>query len=289
MRVIGPERAEEAITALLLGCGVDGTSSIARGGLVTVSAHLPVGDEANARVAELQSRLAALDPVLIGGRSVELAVSEVEEENWAEAWKRHFKPLRIGRRLVVRPTWEHYEPRPEDVVIALDPGMAFGTGMHETTRLCAQALEELLKGGEFVIDIGCGSGILAIAAALLGAEDVLAIDNDPTAVAVCARNVAQNGLQGRVAVREQTGLDGVVVPANVIVANISAEAVAGMAPNAAALLMPAGCYITSGFTARGLPLARKAIENAGLTVAEERTCGEWVCLLARKPARRADG
>jgi ribosomal protein L11 methyltransferase len=266
----------------MLECGMAGTSSTTAGERVRVSGYLPAGAEASARIRELRSRLRGLDSVLTDGGVVEVTVAEVDEADWAEAWKRHFKPVHVGARIVVRPTWERHDALAGELVIALDPGMAFGTGTHETTQLCIRALEDRVHGGEAVIDVGCGSGILAIAAALLGAESVLAIDNDPVAVEVCAGNAARNGLADRVRTRAETGLDGVVSPADVIVANINAEAVSALAPNAAALLLPGGSYITSGFTARGLARTRRAIADAGLTVAEERSCGEWLCLTATR-------
>lgn len=265
-----------------------GTSSVVAGGRVQVSGYLPEGAEARARIGELRSKLAGMDAALTHGEAVEVTVAEVDEADWAEAWKQHFKPVHVGARIVVRPTWERYDALAGEVVIALDPGMAFGTGTHETTQLCIRALEDRVHGGEAVIDVGCGSGILGIAAALLGAESVLAIDNDPVAVEVCAGNVARNGLTDRIRTRAETGLDGVVRPADVIVANINAEAVSALAPNAAALLLPGGSYITSGFTAGGLARARKAMGDAGLTVAEERSCGEWLCLIATRGRAVAD-
>ena len=125
---------------------------------------------------------------------------ELTENDWANAWKKHYHVLRVGQRIVIKPRWQEYEPRPDDIVIELDPGMAFGTGLHPTTRMCLQALEEHLEPGARVLDLGTGSGILAIAAAKLGAGSVLALDNDPLAVKAVRANVQSNGVQDLVTV-----------------------------------------------------------------------------------------
>ena len=151
-----------------------------------------------APLAEAVAQLPSLAGFDLGGLSI--SSNEVVEKDWAEYWKRFYKPFRIGTSLVVRPTWEEYQAEAGDVVIHLDPGLAFGTGTHETTALCAELIEKHYAGGT-VLDVGTGSGILAIAAAKLGAEDVLAIDIDPLAVRTAQENVDKNGLWERVTVR----------------------------------------------------------------------------------------
>ena len=127
--------------------------------------------------------------------TLRLELSGVKDEDWSENWKKYYKPFRIGTHLVVKPTWEAYQPRPEDLIIELDPGMAFGTGTHETTNMCMQLLEKHLKSNMRVMDVGTGSGILAIAAARLGAREVLAIDIDPAAVKVARENIVLNHVE----------------------------------------------------------------------------------------------
>ena len=131
-----------------------------------------------------------------------LQTRALQEEDWANAWKQHYAVLRVGERIVIVPSWLEHTPAPEDVVLHLDPGMAFGTGLHPTTRLCLRLLERYTRPGQRALDLGTGSGILAIAAARLGADAVLALDNDPVAVAVAAENVARNGVSERVTVAE---------------------------------------------------------------------------------------
>ena len=122
----------------------------------------------------------------------------MKDEDWNEVWKRFYKPFRAGTHLVVKPTWEAYTPQPGDLIMEIDPGMAFGSGTHETTGMCLELLEQVLKPGDRVMDVGTGSGILAIGAALLGSQDVLAVDIDPTAVKVAKENIAQNHLENRI-------------------------------------------------------------------------------------------
>ncbi|GIW05334.1 MAG: ribosomal protein L11 methyltransferase [Dehalococcoidia bacterium] len=175
-----------------------------------------------------------------------LQVREVDEHEWAEAWKQHFVAHRVGQRIVIRPSWREYTPAPDDVVIDLDPGMAFGTGLHPTTRLCLAALERVVRPGDEVLDLGTGSGILAIAAAKLGAERVLAIDTDPVAVDAATSNVAANGLADRVTVIEGTVEAAAPAAFDVVAANISAKVLIAIAPELARVTRPGGRLLASG-------------------------------------------
>jgi ribosomal protein L11 methyltransferase len=192
----------------------------------------------------------------------------VREEDWAHAWKRFFRVERIGRRLVVCPSWRRHRPAPGEVVLRLDPGMAFGTGQHPTTRLCLALLEDYVRPDARVLDVGTGSGILAIAAALLGASEVLALDIDPVAVRVAEANAAANGVGERVRVLQGT-LDG-RGPASgrydCIVANISAEATLEMAPALVAALRAGGVAIVSGITAGRAEECAEALTAAGASL-----------------------
>ena len=195
---------------------------------------------AEAAISDARLRLGHL--TAFGLRPIgELRVRAVHEEDWAEAWKEHFPVMRIGRHIVIKPTWRTFEPDPADVVVALDPGMAFGTGLHPTTRLCLAGLErwrdEGLLDGARVLDVGCGSGILAVAAGLLGAADLHAVDTDPIAVEATRENAARNG----VAVTVRTGsLPVAGGPFDLVLANLVASLLVAMAPDLAAALRPAG-------------------------------------------------
>jgi len=215
----------------------------------------------------------------------------VRDEDWAEEWKRFFHVLHVGERIVIRPSWEEYEARPGEVVIELDPGTAFGTGQHETTRLCLAALERYVQPGADVLDVGTGSGILAVAAALLGAGIVRGCDTDANAVAAAEANVASNGVAPAVDIREGTlgeswPWEGTPVDsAGLVVANISSVALVMLMPEIAAALHPGGHFLGSGFIGAGQQTVEGAAVAAGLDVIEVLEDGDWRCLVATKRAR----
>ncbi len=222
----------------------------------------------------------------------EAQIREVREEDWANAWKQFYKPLRIGKRVVLKPTWETWEEKPGDLVIHLDPGMAFGTGMHPTTRLCIAALEETVRAGDRVLDVGTGSGVLAVVALRLGAAYALGTDIDSLAVKVAHENAALNALAtGAGAPLElQQGS----VPAEmagrfqVVVANILAEVLVKLFDGAynntplAEPLAPGGSIILSGILADRAPLVEDAVTRHGLTLTSRLEEGDWVALIATK-------
>jgi len=217
----------------------------------------------------------------------ELATRVVHEEDWAEAWKEHFPVLRVGRRLVIRPTWRSHEPADDEVVITLDPGMAFGTGLHPTTRLCLALIEALadrgLMHGASVLDVGCGSGILSLAAALLGARSVLGIDTDRLAVETTQRNASLNGLSDRIRVRQgSVPLADVAHTFDVVVANLVASLLIDLARPLAATVKPGGVLVASGIFADRESEVRKAFESAGLQVVGTSRETDWVALEARR-------
>lgn len=214
--------------------------------------------------------------------SLELGLSTVADREWAEYWKRFYKPLRLGRRLVVRPSWEPYQPAPDDLVIDLDPGLAFGTGSHESTALCAELLERWYTGGP-VLDVGTGSGILAIAAAKLGAERVLALDIDPLAVRTAAENVAINGLKQHITVRQGNLLEGVEGRWDLALANILADVIIDLAEPMLAHIKPGGLFICSGIILERAPDVERAVTALGYTLAEALHRGEWIAYAWRAP------
>jgi ribosomal protein L11 methyltransferase len=249
---------------------------------VTVRAYLPRQSDLTRRRRSLRRELGAL------GLGSALRTRWRREEEWAEAWKRFFGVERVGRRLVVCPTWIDYAPRAEEVVIRLDPGMAFGTGQHTTTRLCLEALESRLRPVR-VLDLGTGSGILAIAAALLGAARVVALDVDPVAVGVARQNVALNGVEGRVQVVE--GSLGAAGPLpdpdapcfDMVLANVSTAGITEMAPALARALAPGGTLIASGIGDASVEVCRGALEKAGLDILERIDRDGWCALICTTP------
>ncbi len=218
----------------------------------------------------------------------------VNEDDWADAWKKYFKPLRVSKTLTIKPTWEEYTPESEDEkLIHLDPGMAFGTGAHPTTSLCLRTLENVIKGGEEIIDVGTGSGILAIGAILLGAKHVLAVDLDPVAVHSAKENTAFNGMQDRITVKESDLLSvfkhqsegvnlGVTVPVNMVVANILAEIILLLIDDVYQVLEPDGIFITSGIYKNKEHVVQEALKLANFEIIDVNREEEWIAFVARK-------
>lgn len=250
---------------------------------VTVRGYVPARDPGSAEEAAAIAdtalgRLRAFDLRPIGP----LATRLVHESDWAEAWKTHFPVLRIGRRLVIRPSWRRHRARPGEVVLALDPGMAFGTGLHPTTRLCLAAIERVADSdglGSRVLDVGSGSGILSIAAALLGADHVLAVDTDPIAIELTVANADRNGLAKRIIAREGSLPSGEAL-FDVVVANLVASILIELAPVLARELVPGGRLVASGiFSDREAEVA-EALRASGLIVRDRDLDGDWVALTA---------
>ncbi|GAB6934270.1 50S ribosomal protein L11 methyltransferase [Calditerricola yamamurae] len=250
---------------------------------VVVKAYLPSSPHLPETVKAIEAAVRGLAQYGIEPGPARVTLAEVDEANWSAAWKKYYKPIRVTPRLTIRPVWESYTPEhPEERVIALDPGMAFGTGTHPTTVLCLRALEQAVRPGDTVIDVGCGSGVLAIAAAKLGAGEVLALDLDPVAVRAARQNVALNKLEDHITVRENNLLDGVTVAADVIVANILAEVIVRLAGDAAAHLKPGGTFIASGIIRSKAPAVREAMESSGLAVVETVSEDDWLAVIAKK-------
>lgn len=205
----------------------------------------------------------------------------LREASWRDAWKKHFGVQRIGRALVVRPSWVDYKLKGGETVIQIDPGMAFGTGGHPTTAMCLRALEEHVRPGAAVLDLGCGSGILGIAAVRLGASRVLALDIDPQAIKATRENAAVNGVKGVLEAREGPLEAARGETFDIIAANISGLTLERLAPDLARSLKPGGLLIASGFLEDALEGLRRAVEGAGLRVEGEMKDGVWRGLLAR--------
>jgi len=210
-----------------------------------------------------------------------LQAREWAEEDWALAWREFFKPLRVTERIVIKPSWESYAPAPGEVVIELDPGIAFGTGQHPTTRMCLQELERCLRPGMRVLDVGAGTGILAIAAAMLGADEVVATDINDAAVEVARANVRSNGVEGTVRVIPGSLPEG-EPPFDLVVANISGLVVADLLPQVVARLKDGGVVILSGFIHEWVDEVATRMKERGLRVL--RTVGEddWRTVVGSK-------
>jgi ribosomal protein L11 methyltransferase len=266
-------------------------SEIAHSPLTTVKAYFNAADDMDARLAEISSFLKDLAAVNPGLPIAQPSVTTVKSEDWSTSWKANFKPLRIGRRLLIVPSWEQAEAGPDDIVLSLDPGMAFGTGGHETTRLCLEQLETVLLScpstpPPSVLDLGTGSGILAMAAAHLGAGRVCAVDIDPEAVEVARENLEINGLAERIEC-STTPLETLDGPFDVILANILAEELVRMAPQLTAQLACGGVLILSGILADKEAFVRSGFAAQPLVYLETARQGEWVAMLYRKDTTAA--
>jgi ribosomal protein L11 methyltransferase len=256
---------------------------------VVVRAYLPlrVGSTRSvAAVAEVDAALGHLRAFNLRPIGA-LETRTVHESDWAAAWKEHFPVLRAGRRIVIRPTWRRHRRRPGDVVIALDPGMAFGTGLHPTTRLCLLGLETLAErgglAGRAVLDVGCGSGILAIAAVRLGAATALGLDVDPIAIEATTANARRNGLARRVRGR-LGGLPSGAPVHDVVVANLVASLITDLAVSLMAEVRPGGDVIASGIFVDREQGVTDALRTAGLRIGQRWREGDWLAIHAVKPA-----
>lgn len=211
-----------------------------------------------------------------------LRVRTLTEEDWGQAWKAYYPILQVGERLVVVPAWKRFRPPRGQIALRLDPGPAFGTGLHPTTQLCLRALERFLQPGMRVLDLGTGSGILAIAAARLGSGPVLALDSDPVAVQAAWKNVRRNRLGGRIQVREGT-LEGGLGPFDLVLANLLARTIQELAGRLAVALAAGGILIASGILVEQAGEVRAALQTAGLFPLEQLQEGDWVALAHRRP------
>ena len=244
----------------------------------------PQGMEELMQVRQILARLKAQDPDGKYGR-LELEMKDVDEEDWSNAWKKYYHPVQVGEHLVVCPSWEAYDRQPDDVVLTLNPGMAFGTGTHDTTRLCMELLEKYITPQDTVLDVGCGSGILAITAALLGANKIIGCDIDEVAVKVAGENAALNGVQDRIAFHQGDLTSQVEGSFQIICANIVADVIIRLSKDAGRYLAKDGIFITSGIIDTREQDVLDALEQNGFQVIERRTSGGWVALACKAKAQ----
>ncbi|MGJ0845995.1 [LSU ribosomal protein L11P]-lysine N-methyltransferase [Tissierella praeacuta DSM 18095] len=245
---------------------------------VLIKAYFSEADDLENKIEEIKNRIKN-DPILNTGNN-EIKINIIDDNDWAEAWKKYYKPIKIGERILIKPSWEKYVLEENDILIELDPGMAFGTGTHETTMMCTEALEKHVKSGDIVYDIGCGSGILSIVAAKLGAEKVVGVDLDELCVKVSNENIKLNNVNKIVEIKEGNLLDVVDGKANIIVSNIIAEIIAGMTKDLRAYLKDDGIFITSGIIVEKIELVEKALLENGFKVLDIKRLNGWACIIA---------
>ncbi len=248
---------------------------------VLLKAYFALEDFSSMLVTEIKTAVDHLASLAIDIGRNKITIQEVDEDDWATAWKQYYHPVKVSEQLTIVPTWEPYEAAPGEKIILLDPGMAFGTGTHATTLLCMRAIEKWVKSGMTVLDVGTGSGILSIAAARCDAESVFAMDLDAVAVTVAKDNCQVNGVSDVVTVSQNNLLTGVATKADVIVANILADIITLFTDDVARLLKPNGVFIASGIITEKQDLVVRAMEASGLAIVAIDEQEGWVAITAR--------
>lgn len=287
-------------------------------GRAEIKGYFSEGTDVEELLADLNAFYAELESYDIDTGSPRMETKVVDEEDWAHAWKAYFKPIRVSERLTIKPTWEEYEPAsPDELILEMDPGMAFGTGTHATTSLCLRTLEKVVRPGDDVVDVGTGSGILAVAAVKLGAHHVLALDLDPVAVSSATENAELNGLTENITIRlsdllgvlggttvaaiNEAALNapastrpadtspalpaedlGIRLPVRVVVANILAEIIMTFTDDVYRALQPGGVYIASGIIEAKEEAVKEALRASGFTVRDTYREEDWVAIVAEK-------
>lgn len=220
------------------------------------------------------------DHPMISNEENILTISLVSDDDWSESWKKYYKPVNIGERIVIKPSWEEHYPKEGEIIIELDPGMAFGTGTHETTIMCIEALEKYIKAGDIVYDIGCGSGILSVVSSKLGADKVIGVDLDELCVKISNENILLNKVEDLIDIRRGNLLDVITGKADVIVSNIIAEIIVGMTGDIKEFLKDKGIFIASGIINSKVDLVETALIDSGFNIVDIINRNEWVCIVA---------
>ena len=251
-----------------------------KGKFAVVKGYFSDEDNIDEIVSFVKEKLKEIKELGINIGRGEVEVEEMKEEDWANTWKKYYKPFRIGKSIIIKPIWEEYEEKEGDLVVELDPGMAFGTGDHETTNMCIRALEKYVKKDSTVFDVGCGSGILAIAAAKLGAKKAVGVDLDPVAVESAKENVEYNKLDN-IEILEGNLIDVIDGKADIVVANILAEIICILTEDVSRVLNKGGYFITSGIIHDRVDMVTSKLQECGFEVESVNKDGEWNCIIAK--------
>ena len=252
----------------------------------SVNAYFPEDARVEKRLAAVQKYLESLSELFPDLAKPSLRTENISDPDWGEQWKKYFKPIRVSSSIIVKPTWERYAPSSRDIVIEIDPGMAFGTGQHASTRMCIEALEDIIlkdrtvKGWK-VLDVGCGTGILGITAAKLGAEEVICLDIDRKAVSIARENAAINHVEEHLRICDQDAA-AFNEPRNLIIANLTAKLLLKLCPHLVHLLMPQGYLIVSGIIEQDAKAIEESFCGAQLISSKVITEKEWLCYIFRK-------
>lgn len=277
--------AQEAATEILYAEGAQGVELDEQEDDVNLKIYLPEAEVNPEKLAVIKDKIQGLSRFGLDPGTVEVHTHTVNEEDWANAWKDYFFPEKISETFVVKPTWREYKVKPGEIVIELDPGMAFGTGTHASTYLALQAIEEILPKQPNMLDVGTGSGILAIAAALLGVPQITAVDIDSVAVEVAKENVMLNKVQKQVQVMRSDLVQKIKEKGKkykVVTANIIAEVILMLVPDLPEVLEEDGYFIASGIIVERFDQVRIALEEQGYELKRIYREGEWCALVASK-------
>ena len=251
-----------------------------KGKVAVVKAYFAEEDNIEEILGYVNEKLVELKEMGIDLGEAKVEHEKMYEEDWANTWKQYYKPSKVGEKIVVKPIWEEYEQKEGELVVNLDPGMAFGTGTHETTRMCIQALEKYVKEESTVFDVGCGSGILAIAAARLGAKLAVGVDLDPVAVESSIENVGYNNLNN-IEILHGNLVEVIDGKADIVVANILAEIICILTDDVKRVMKDGGVFITSGIIHDRVDMVCEKLEATGFEVIEKNRDGEWNCIVAK--------
>lgn len=248
---------------------------------VISKAYFPVNGFSEQVIEEIKKAVYNLEVYGIDSGSPTITVSEVNEEDWANAWKKYYKPVKASRHITIIPVWESYEAVESEQIVQLDPGMAFGTGTHPTTRMCIQAIEKMIRRGDEMIDVGAGSGVLSIAAAKLGASSVDALDLDDVAVKSARVNVNLNNVEDIVTVRQNNLLDQVLGTVDLVVGNLLSDIILRFPADAAKVVKPGGCFIASGIIKANAAKVKDKLITHGFMIEEQLEEDGWTALIAQ--------
>ena len=238
-------------------------------------------DRLEGRIEGIRAKVRRLPEFGLELASDEVTINWVQDEEWATAWRQFFKPTHVGR-IVIKPSWEDYEAQGDDLVVEIDPGMAFGTGDHPTTQLCLLALQDHIHGGETVLDVGTGSAILSLACVRLGAVRVVGLDVDPVAVSAARANVKRLGLEDTITIEEADSPNAFAGEADLVVANIIAKVIMEMAEDLHAKVRSGGKLIASGIIQERADDVSAKLSSVGFRLLEDRRDGEWVALVMER-------
>ena len=248
---------------------------------VKIIGYFSQEEDIEQKINDLKERLSKLGDIGVELGTLEISKKIIYQKNWENEWKKYFKTQKISKNIVIKPSWENYEKQADEKIIEIDPGMAFGTGTHETTKMCINAIEKYIKSEDILIDIGCGSGILSIAGAILGAKKVIAVDLDKLAVKISKENVELNNYQDIIEVRHGNLTDVITEKADIIVANIIADAIVMLSENIKDFMKEDAYFISSGIINEKADYVKENLIKNGFEIIEHDNDKEWNCIVAK--------